>query len=167
MVPALSINNQKSTIKNLPPILAPGQGSRRLCLPPLLPEPSRRFHRRLARSKQPVQRRTGARQRRILRAGMLQHMLSFTQFGILRKDDFFEVVLDPGPDKLEKRVLGSAPSKRSTGVTLAQPCRIGTTKLNHSIGWLGERQFGVGKGGASVATYPLGRTRCGCSLAGK
>src|SRR4030088_201315 len=98
---------------------------------------------------------------------MLQHTLSFTQFGILRKDDFFEVVLDPGPDKLEKWILSSAPSKRSTGVTLAQPCRIGTTKLNHSIGWLGERQFGVGKGGASVATYPLGRTRFGCSLAGK
>src|SRR3984893_18594485 len=98
---------------------------------------------------------------------MLQHTFPFTQFGILRKDDFFEVVLDPGPDKLEKWILSSAPSKRSTGVTLAQPCRIGTTKLNHSIGWLGERQFGVGKGRASVATYPLGRTRFRCSLCGE
>jgi hypothetical protein len=48
----------------------------------------------------------------------------------------FKVVLDPGPDKLEKWILGPAPSKRSTGVTLAQPRRQLTAKLNHSIGWL-------------------------------
>src|ERR1700730_13932618 len=98
---------------------------------------------------------------------MLQRTLPFTQFGILRKDDFFEVVLDPGPDKLEKRILGSAPSKRSTGVRLAQPCRIGTAKLNHSIGWLGERQFRAGKGLAWVRMGALGRKRLGHCLAGR
>jgi hypothetical protein len=49
---------------------------------------------------------------------------SFTQFGIIRKDDFFEAVLNPGPDKLEKWILAPAPlgshsKTRSTGVTLA------------------------------------------------
>src|SRR5260370_35979965 len=93
---------------------------------------------------------------------MLQRTLPFTKFVILRKDDFFEVVLDPGPDKLEKRFLGSAPSKRSTGVRLAQPRRIGTAKLNHSIGWLGERQFrsaGLGSGLRVGTGTPFGKLR--------
>src|ERR1700682_1117684 len=97
---------------------------------------------------------------------MLERTLPFTQFGILRKDDFFEVVLDPGPDKLEKWILSTAPSKRSTGVKLAQPCRIGATKLNHSIGWLGERQFrGARVCSARVGTGTLarpGRAELGC-----
>ena len=33
-------------------------------------------------------------------------MLDFTQEGILRKDDLFEVVFDPGADKREKGVPG-------------------------------------------------------------
>src|ERR1700722_6633605 len=55
-------------------------------------------------------------------------MLGFTQLGMLRKDDAFEVVHDPGPDKLEKRVLGPAPflnrRNRSTGERKIQPRRI-------------------------------------------
>src|ERR1017187_175235 len=130
------LNNQKLETgnKKLFPVLSPRQRDRRLRRPALLPQPLRRRARRLFRSEQPVQRRAGARQRRVLRARALQRTLSFTQFGILRKDDLFKVVLDPGPDKREKRILGPAPSKRSTGVHLAQPRRKPTAKLNHSIG---------------------------------
>jgi hypothetical protein len=35
-----------------------------------------------------------------------QFVLDFTQEGILRKDDLFKVVFDPGADKREKRVPG-------------------------------------------------------------
>jgi hypothetical protein len=45
--------------------------------------------------------------RRILRAGAARKdALDFTEKGILRKDDLFEVVFDPGSDKREKRILG-------------------------------------------------------------
>src|SRR5258708_3153993 len=109
--------------------------------PPPLPHPRPPPPPRLFRSEKPVQRRPGARQRRVLRARALQSTLTFTQLGILRKDDFFKVVLDPGPDKREKRILGPAPPKRSTGVHLAQPCRQPSAKLIHSIGCGRERQF--------------------------
>jgi len=33
-------------------------------------------------------------------------VLDFTQEGILRKDDLFKVVFNPGADKREKRILG-------------------------------------------------------------
>src|SRR4051794_15049631 len=80
---------------------------------------------------------------------MHKRTFCFTQFGIPRKDDLFEVVFDPSPDKPEKRVLGPAPSKRSTGVRLAQPRRQLTAKLNHSIGHLRPRQFRNGLWGHS------------------
>jgi len=54
---------------------------------------------------------------------MHQRTLAFAQFGILRKDDSFEVVIDPGPDKVEKRVLDLAPPARSTGVRPYTPPR--------------------------------------------
>ncbi len=45
--------------------------------------------------------------RRVLRAGAARkNALDFTEKGILRKDDLFEVVFDPGSDKREKRILG-------------------------------------------------------------
>ena len=39
-----------------------------------------------------------------------EHTLDLAQFGILRKDDLFKVVFDPGTDKVEKRGLGPAPA---------------------------------------------------------
>ena len=102
------------------PVSPPRQRRRRLRRPTLLPQPGRSLHSRLPRSKQPIQRRARARQRRILRARAQKCTLSTTQLGIFRKDNFFEVVLDPSPDKPEKRILGPAPScqqiRRSTGV---------------------------------------------------
>ena len=45
--------------------------------------------------------------RRSFRAGATRkYALDFTEKGILRKDDLFEVVFDPGSDKREKRILG-------------------------------------------------------------
>ncbi len=58
-----------------------------------------------------IQRRAGARQRCILRACALQQLFYLSQLGILRKDDAFEVVLDPGSDEVEKRCLGPVPAK--------------------------------------------------------
>src|ERR1035438_79371 len=42
----------------------------------------------------------------------LQDTFYLTQIGILRKDDAFEVVLDPGSDEVEKRCLGPVPAYR-------------------------------------------------------
>src|SRR5664279_310805 len=102
------------------PVRPPPQRHGSLRRPALLPKPFRCSHRRLSRAKQPVQRRPRARQRRILRARAQKRTLSTTQLGIFRKDDLFEVVLDPSPDKPEKRILGPTPScqeiRRSTGV---------------------------------------------------
>src|ERR1700692_5136438 len=109
--------------------------------PTLLFKPCHRLTRRFFRSEKSIPRRPGAGERRILRACALQRNFSFTQFGILRKDDLFKVVLDPGPDKLEKWILAPAPSKRSTGVPLAQPRRKHSAKLIHSIGWCRRLQF--------------------------
>ncbi len=51
------------------------------------------------------------------RPGTLQRTFNVTQFGILRKDDSFEVVFNPGTDKVEKQAPGPAPAScRSTGV---------------------------------------------------
>ncbi len=128
-----------------PPVSPPRHRRRSLRRPALLPQPGRRPHSRLPRGKQPVQRRARARQRRILRARAQKRTLPTTQLGIFRKDNFFEVVLDPSPDKPEKRILGPAPScqqiRRSTGVHLTQPRRQPATKLIHSIGASRHRQF--------------------------
>src|SRR6202051_5302555 len=118
--------------------------------PTLLFKPCHRLTRRFFRSEKSIPRRPGAGERRILRACALQRNFSFTQFGILRKDDLFKVVHDPGPDKLEKWILAPAPSKRSTGVPLAQPCRQPSAKLIHSIGWAGHRQFCTAFAGESL-----------------
>ena len=40
----------------------------------------------------------------------LKRSLYLTQFGILRKYDAFEVVFDPGSDKVEKQCLGPVPA---------------------------------------------------------
>src|SRR6202051_3595799 len=109
--------------------------------PTLLFKPCHRLTRRFFRSEKSIPRRPGAGERRILRACALQRTFYYTQFGILRKDDLFKVVLDPGPDKLEKWIPAPAPSKRSTGVTFAQPRRKPSAKLNHSIGCCWHRQF--------------------------
>ena len=50
---------------------------------------------------------------RVLRAGAAhKNALDFTEKGILRKDDLFKVVFDPGSDKREKRILGPVLSQR-------------------------------------------------------
>src|SRR5262249_8738999 len=55
----------------------------------------------------------------------IEKLLDLAQFGILRKYDAFEVVFDPGTDKVEKRCLGPIPTiGRDTGgslVTTTQP----------------------------------------------
>src|ERR1700691_827892 len=44
---------------------------------------------------------------RVLRAGAAhKNALDFTERGMLRKDDLFKVVFDPGSDKREERILG-------------------------------------------------------------
>ena len=51
------------------------------------------------------------------RPSPLQRTFYVTQFGILRKDDSFKVVFNPGTDKVEKQAPGPAPAtRRSTGV---------------------------------------------------
>src|SRR5664280_614827 len=51
----------------------------------------------------------------------LQDTFYLTQIGILRKDDAFEVVLDPGSDEVEKRCLGPVPAYRgNTGCRLTR-----------------------------------------------
>ena len=123
------------------PVSPARQCCSRLRRPALLPEPGRRLRSRLPRGKQPIQRGPGTRQRRILRACAQQRTLAITQLGVFRKDDLFEVVLDPGPDKLENVILGPAPSKRSTGVRFTQPRRQAAAKQIHSIGPVRTRQF--------------------------
>ena len=50
---------------------------------------------------------------RVLRAGAAhKNALDFTEKGMLRKDDLFKVVFDPGSDKREKRILGPVFSQR-------------------------------------------------------
>src|SRR6516164_9004192 len=88
----------------------------------------------LFRAEQAINSRSGARQRGVTRsiAGLaVKHTLNVTQFGMLKKDDAFEVVFDPGTDKVEKLCLGPVPATcGNTGdwslVTAAQP-RINTT----------------------------------------
>ena len=105
------------------PVCPPGQRRTRLRHPTLLAKAGHCRNCGRPRVKQPVQRGTGTRQRRILCACAQKRTLAFTQLGIFRKDDLFKVVLNPGPDKREKRILGPAPSKRSTGERFTQPCR--------------------------------------------
>src|SRR5262249_11535847 len=68
----------------------------------------------------------------------IKHTLDVTQFGMLRKDDPFEVVFNPGTDKVEKRGLGPVPVHRGdTGrspVTTAQPRVHGATERYKFIG---------------------------------
>src|SRR5664280_2143219 len=73
----------------------------------------------------------------------LQDTFYLTQIGILRKDDAFEVVLDPGSDEVEKRCLGPVPAYRgNTGCrltrgygsrenTFAQPGKYSLAELVH------------------------------------
>ena len=139
---------------NPPPVSPPGQRNRSPRRPALRAKPASGFSRPSPRPKQSIQCRPRTRQGRIPRPGTFQRTLTFTQLGILRKDDLFKVVFDPGPDKLKKRILGPAPSKRSTGVKPAQPRRHLTAKLNHSIGCPRQRQF---SGRAYVGTGTLAR----------
>src|SRR5579862_4323023 len=68
---------------------------------------------------------------------------------MLRKDDLFKVVFNPGTDEVEKQGLGPAPATcRDTGLAsrtlagnAAQPRRNYTAKLHHSIGGVEPRQF--------------------------
>src|SRR5947209_2139318 len=67
----------------------------------------------LRRIEQPVNSRSGAGERSITRSitGLaVEHTLDVTQFGMLRKDDAFEVVLYPGTDKVEQLCLGPVPA---------------------------------------------------------
>src|SRR5947209_18109237 len=67
----------------------------------------------LPRVEQSIDRRTGTRKRSITSsiAGLaIKHTLDVTQLGMLRKDDAFEVVFDPGTDEVEKRCLGPVPA---------------------------------------------------------
>jgi hypothetical protein len=102
--------NRPSPRHHSPPVSSPRQSGRSLRGPPGLPQPLGRPHGSLSRDKQPVQRRPRPRQRRILRARAQKRTLPTTQLGIFRKDNFFEVVLDPSPDKREKWILGPTPS---------------------------------------------------------
>ena len=135
------------------PVSPSRQCCSRLRSPPLPSELGRRLRSRRPRAKQSIQRGARTRQRRVLRACAQKRALAITQLGIFRKDDLFEVVLDPGPDKLEKVILGPAPSKRSTGERFTQPHRQPATKLNHSIGQAGTRQF-----------RRVGNWLCGCRV---
>ena len=56
-------------------------------------------------------------ERSVSRPRALQRTFHVSQFGKLRKDDFFEVVFNPGTDKVGKQAPGPAPDFcRSTGV---------------------------------------------------
>src|SRR5437763_16300793 len=60
-----------------------------------------------------IKSRSRAGKRSITRsiAGLaVEHTLDVTQFGLLRKDDAFEVVFDPGTDKVEQLCLGPVPA---------------------------------------------------------
>src|SRR5690349_6426309 len=79
--------------------------------------------------KKPVKSRSGAGKRSITRsiAGLaVEHTLYVSQFGMLRKDDAFEVVLNPGTNKVEQLCLGPVPAICGNNgywslVTAAQP----------------------------------------------
>src|SRR5579864_1896624 len=59
-----------------------------------------------------------------MRTLALQDTFYLTQIGILRKDDAFEVVLDPGSDEVEKQCLGPVPAYRgNTGCRLIRGYR--------------------------------------------
>jgi hypothetical protein len=151
---------EPSAHNNPLPVSPPGQRCSRLRRPALLPEPGRRLYGPFSRGEQPVQRRTGARQGRVLRARAQKRTLPTTQLGIFRKNDLLEVVFNPSPDKPEKRILGPAPScqeiRRSTGVQPAQPRRQAAAKLTHSIGRLRYRQFRRTKATPGVGTARVG-----------
>src|SRR5207253_8479167 len=110
------LNGQKSTTKNFLPTPRPRKGGAPQCRNALFPHPGRGFLPGRSRTEQAVNSRTGAEQRGIPRAFSLEHTLHLAQFGMLRKDDLFEVVFDPGTDEVEKRGLGPAPAAgRDTG----------------------------------------------------
>src|SRR5277367_2383802 len=52
-----------------------------------------------------------------------KNALNIAEKGVLRKDDSFEVVFNPGSDKREKRILGQvSPLGRDTGGVRTAPC---------------------------------------------
>src|SRR5690348_1859051 len=87
--------------------------------------------------KESVKSRSRAGKRSVTRSitGLaVEHTLDVTQFGMLRKYDAFEVVLDPGTDKVEQLGLGPVPaSGGNTGywssVTAVQPRINNATEL--------------------------------------
>src|SRR5262249_4026825 len=87
------------------------------------------------------------RQRRIAGARSLQHTFDLAYCGILGKDDTFEVVFNPGTDKVEKQCLGPVPALVwDTGwgkPATAQPFIPSTTELIDSIVAVRVRQFSV------------------------
>src|SRR5215472_17091101 len=64
---------------------------------------------------------------------------------MLRENDTFKVVLDPGTDKVEKQCLGPVPAfawDTGGGKTLpTQPLKNGMAELIHFIGVVRGRQF--------------------------
>src|SRR5262249_13627034 len=86
-----------------------------------------------------------AGKRRIPGAFALEHTLHVTQFGVLRKDDAFEVVLNPGTDKVEKQCLGPVP--RPAGNTgwgsTAQPRKHTVTEPIDCTGVVRGSQFAL------------------------
>ena len=78
-----------------------------------IPNPSSRLTaapRRFLRPVKPKQGRSGTGKRRIKSRTLRlfrgrKYALDFTEEGIVRKDNFFEVVFNPGSDKREKRIL--------------------------------------------------------------
>src|SRR5262249_37558946 len=85
-----------------------------------------------------VHSRAGTRKRGILRPSLFQCPFDLTYGGMLRENDTFEVVFDPGTDKVEKQRLGPVPAFAwDTGwgkPSTAQPLKHSMAELIHSIG---------------------------------
>src|SRR5215469_12982284 len=97
------------------------------------------------------------------RARLFEHTLYLAQFGMLRKDDFLEVVFNPGSDKVEQWVLGPASATGGDTGSAApdkprprtQPSRNLTAELCHCIGGSRIFQFcGAGKFACGAVPTP-------------
>jgi hypothetical protein len=125
VVQQLSFNNclypshqqSNSAIQNSLPILRARQRPGRHCPKARPPHTARRINGLGWRPEQPIQSRPRSGERGVPRTRAHQCAFYVSQFGILRKDDFLEVVFNPGTDKVEKQFLGPAPAFcGSTGV---------------------------------------------------
>ena len=107
--------NHKSLNHQFVPIFLPRDRPRRHRPAPFGVDEFGGLASRLLRLEHSVQRRTGARQRRILRPLAFQLSLQLSQFRILGKDDSCKVVFNPGSDEVEKRCrcdfLGPVPAR--------------------------------------------------------